>query len=119
MTERNRDEIIEEFKEKKLFVNADEIVKLVGNNIKLLRKLSQVKKSGYYKDKIFLENLKKTNDEEGWEISYSENEQIIVTEVNIETVLRVLNNDRLTSKINQENFDVDVKHKFIEQNVVL
>jgi len=29
----------------------------------------------------------------------------------IETVLRVLNNDRLTSKINAENFDVDVKHK--------
>jgi len=30
-----------------------------------------------------------------------------------EPVLRALNNHRLTSKSNAENFDVDVKHKIV------
>ena len=109
--ENNRDEIVEEFKVLKLFDNAADVSSFVGNNIKRLRRLSQIKKSGYYKDPKFLENLKKVNDEENWGIKYSETGQLLVTEDDIETVLRVLNNDRLTSKINAENFDVDVKHK--------
>ena len=109
--EKNRDEIVEEFKALKLFDNAADVSTFVGNNIKRLRRLSQIKKSGYYKDPKFLENLKKVNDEENWGIKYSETGQLLVTEDDIETVLRVLNNDRLTSKINAENFDVDVKHK--------
>jgi hypothetical protein len=110
--ERNRDEIVEEFKATNLFVDADEISNLVGNNIKRLRKLSQVKKAGYYNEQDFLQNLKKVNEEENWGIQYSEEGKLVVTEDDIDTVLKVLNNDRLTSKINQENFDVDVKHKF-------
>ena len=110
--ERNRDEIVEEFKETKLFVDADEISRLVGNNLKRLRKLSQVKKSGYYKEQNFLQNLKKVNEDENWGIKYSEDGKLIVTEEDIETVLTVLNNSRLKSPINQESFDVDVKHKF-------
>jgi len=110
--ERNRDEIVEEFKETKLFVNADEISNLVGNNIKRLRKLSQVKKAQYYKEQNFLKSLKQVNEEENWGLQYSDEGKLIVTEDDIDTVLKVLNNDRLTSKINQENFDVDVKHKY-------
>ena len=110
--ERNRDEIVEEFKETELFVDANEISRLVGNNLKRLRKLSQVKKSGYYKEQSFLQNLKKVNEDENWGIKYSEDGKLIVTEEDIETVLTVLNNSRLKSPINQESFDVDVKHKF-------
>ncbi|GAO35007.1 hypothetical protein SCT_0387 [Sulfuricella sp. T08] len=109
--ERNRDEIVEELHALDLFDNASEISTLVGNNIRRLRRLSQVKKAGYYKDANFLANLKKVNDEENWGIKYSADGKLLVTEEDIETVLRVLNNDRLTSKINSENFDVDVKHK--------
>jgi len=109
--EKNRDEIVNEFKNIQIFVDADEITKLVGNNMKRLRKLSQIKKSGYYKEVDFLENLKRVNKDESWGIQYSNNDKIIVTENNIDTVLKVLNNDRLTSKINNENFDVDVKRK--------
>ena len=107
----NRDVIVEEFKKTKLFVNADDISRLVGDNMKRLRKLSQIKKSGYYLDQGFLANLKKVSKSEGWEISYAADGRLEVTEDDIEIVLRVLNNDRLTSKINAENFDVDVKHK--------
>jgi hypothetical protein len=110
--ERNRDEIVEEFKEENLFVDANEISKLVGDNIKRLRKLSQVKKSGYYKEQQFLKNLNEVNQKEDWGLQYSEEGKLIVTENDIDIILKVLNNDRLTSKINQENFDVDVKHKF-------
>lgn len=109
--ERNRDEIVEEFKETNLFVDADEISNLVGNNIKRLRKLSQVKKSGYYKEQHFLQSLKQVNETENWGIQYSEDGKLIVTEDDIETILTILNNSRLKSPINQESFDVDVKHK--------
>lgn len=109
--EKNRDEIVQDFKNLKIFADADEISRLVGNNVKRLRKLSQVKKAGYYREKDFLKNLKKINEQENWGIQYSEDGKLIVTENDIDIVLKVLNNDRLTSKINQENFDVDVKHK--------
>lgn len=110
--ERNRDEIVEEFKQIKLFVDANKISNLVGNNIRRLRKLSQVKKSGYYKKQDFLQSLKQVNKDENWGIQYSDDGKLIVTEENIETVLTILNNSRLKSPINQESFDVDVKHKF-------
>ncbi|RJP89639.1 MAG: DUF4868 domain-containing protein [Desulfobacteraceae bacterium] len=109
--ERNRDEIVKEFSALGLFEDASAISELVGNNLRRLRRLSQVKKSAYYKDPLFLERLKKVNEEDGWGIKYSPDGKLLVTEDDIETVLRVLNNDRLTSKINAENFDVDVKHK--------
>jgi len=109
--ENNRDLIVEEFKETELFVDADEIKVLVGDNLKRLRKLSQVKKSGYYKDTGFLTKLRQVSKDEGWEIKYSTDGKLIVDEDDIDTVLRVLNNDRLKSMINDENFDVDVKHK--------
>ena len=109
--ERNRDEIVKEFSNLGLFEDADVVSKLVGNNLRLLRRLSQIKKAGYYQDKNFLQSLKVVNEEDGWGIQYSPSGGIMVNEESIETVLRVLNNDRLTSKINNENFDVDVKHK--------
>jgi hypothetical protein len=109
---KNRDEIVKEFKQTNLFVDADEISNLVGNNIKRLRKLSQVKKAGYYKKQHFLQSLKQVNEDENWGIQYSDDGKLIVTEEDIETVLTVLNNSRLKSPINQESFDVDVKHKF-------
>ncbi|MEA5112922.1 MAG: DUF4868 domain-containing protein [Geobacteraceae bacterium] len=109
--ERNRDEIVKEFSSLGLFENATAISDLVGNNLRHLRRLSQVKKAGYYKDPNFLANLRKVSEEDGWGIQYSHEGKLLVTEDDIETVLRVLNNDRLTSKINAENFDVDVKHK--------
>ncbi|MCW3787227.1 Kiwa anti-phage protein KwaB-like domain-containing protein [Plebeiibacterium sediminum] len=110
--EKNRDIIVEEFKEAKLFVNADEIKKFVGDSIPRLRKLSQVKNAGYYKDNSFLTSLKQVALEENWDIEYDNEGKMTVTEDNIDSILSVLNNGRLTSKVTKEIFDVDVKHKF-------
>ncbi len=113
--ERNRDEIVKEFSKLGLFQDANTISKLVGNNLPRLRRLSQIKKAGYYQDANFLERLKDVNKADGWGIQYSQNGRLVVTEENIETILRVFNNDRLTSKINDESFDVDGKHKLGDQ----
>jgi hypothetical protein len=109
--ENNRDEIVKEFQSLGLFANADEITRLVGNNLTRLRKLSQVKNSGYYRDPGYLKNLWKVNKSENWGLNYDRGRRIVADENTIESILKYLNNDRLSSKINEEEFAVDVKHK--------
>nr|VFK37666.1 MAG: protein of unknown function (DUF4868) [Candidatus Kentron sp. TC] len=116
--EKNRDEIMGEFSELGLFDNASAISELVGNHLPRLRKLSQVKKAGYYKKPDFLESLKKVNEEDGWGIQYSQDGKILITENDIDTILLLLNNGRLMSQINHEVFDVDAKRKFSSENQV-
>ena len=108
--ERNRDEIVEDFKKHKIFDDAENVGRLVGDNLRRLRKLSQVKKSGYFKDSNFIQRLINVSEEDGWGLEFTDEGKLKVDEDNIDLVLRVLNNDRLTSKINEEDFDVDVKH---------
>lgn len=108
---RNRDEVVNEFKVLKLFVNSEKLSELVGTNSNRLRKLSQVKKAGYYKNQEYLKNLRIVSKNKKWGIIYNENGEIDVTNENIDTVLKLLNNDRLNSPINDEEFDVDNKHK--------
>jgi Kiwa protein KwaB-like len=109
--ERNRDEIIEEFKTLGFIANVEQISGLIGNNVNRLRKLSQVKNSAYYRDAKYLTALKKVNETEDWGLEYDTHGRLVANEQTIEAILKYLNNDRLISKINQEEFAVDVKHK--------
>ncbi len=109
--ERNRDEIVKEFQSLGFFANAQEIAALIGNNVNRLRKLSQVKNSAYYRDPKYLTALRKVNKSEKWGLNYDGKGCIIADEATIENILKYLNNDRLSSKINKEEFAVDVKHK--------
>ncbi len=109
--ENNRDAIIEEFKKFKIIADADNLRVIIGNNMRRLRKLSQVKKAGYYSNNDYIKRLKMVSEQEHWGLEFDEKGKLTIDETNIDTVLRVLNNDRLSSKINDENFDVDVKHK--------
>ena len=111
--ERNRDAIIKEFEQLELFANAQDIAALIGNNVNRLRKLSQVKNSAYYRDPNYLKALKRINKSEHWGLNYDGNGRIIADKDTIEHILKYLNNDRLTSKINKEEFAVDVKHKLV------
>lgn len=108
---KNKETVITEFRDLKIFVDADKLSELVGSNIARLRKLSQIKKSGYYKDSTYLVKLKNIGIKKNWGIEYSNQNEIIVHEENLDTILRLLNNDRLSSLINEEDFDVDIKHK--------
>ena len=69
-----------------------------------------MKKSGYFKDSNFIHRLINVSKEDGWELEFTDEGKLKVDKDNIDLVLRVLNNDQLTSKINEEDFDVDVKH---------
>ena len=108
--EKNRDAILEEFVTLKVVVDVEVIRRVVGGNLHLLRKMSSIQKSGYYKDKIFLVELTKKNVEKGWNLEV-EHGVIVVDESNVEFVLKLLNNERVESQINQEVFDAPVKKK--------
>lgn len=109
--EHNRDEIILELHDMNIFADSDSLKNSIGNNIKRLRKLLQVKNAGYYRDENYMNNLKIISDTKKWGLQYDENDKLVVSEDNIDLVLRLLNNNRLASDINAECFDVEVKHK--------
>lgn len=108
--EDNRNVVLEDLKIAGFFSDIEPIRKIVGSNLHLLRKISAIQKSGYYKDKIFIESLIKINAVEKWGLIIKD-DKIVVTDENVELVLTLLNNSRLKSLINQEVFDVPVKKK--------
>ena len=102
--ENNRDAVLAEFKSLGIFSDVAVIGTVVGSNLNMLRKVSALQKSGYYKDVLFMKSLIKLNETEEWGLVV-ENNRIVVTEENVGLVLTLLNNNRLKSPINQEVFD--------------
>lgn len=76
-----------------------------------LRKISQLNKRAYFNDPTFISKLQLANNQEGWNLVFI-NGKLKITEDNIETVLSVLNNDRVKSLINDEKFDVEIKKPY-------
>lgn len=108
--EENRDVVLKEFTDLKIFSDIQAIRNTVGSNLHLLRKISAIQKSGYYKNESFLQELIKVNHSKNWGLVI-ENGCILVTEENVDLVLTLLNNSRLESPINHEMFDAAVKKK--------
>lgn len=110
--EKNRDEVLSAFAALNVFSDVELIRQGIGSNLHLLRKISAIQKSGYYKDESYLKNLLRLNHEKGWGLTV-ESGVIVVNEDNVDLVLKLLNNDRLESPINQEMFDASVKKKVV------
>lgn len=110
--EKNRDVILAEFVELKVFSDIEPIRKMVGSNLHLLRKMSSIQKNAYYKDKKFLKDLHARNIEKGWYLTIH-NGVIAIDETNVDFVLKLLNNERVESQINHEVFDAVVKKKVV------
>jgi hypothetical protein len=108
--EKNRDVVLDEFLELKVFNDVEPIRKIVGANLHLLRKISSIQKSGYYKNPQYLVDLIKVNQEKNWGLIVQDG-IIVVNEGNVDLVLKLLNNGRLESPINHEMFDAAVKKK--------
>lgn len=108
--EKNRDVVLQEFVDLKIFSDASLLKEHIGANLNYLRKVSSIQKSGYYKDAKFLEELIKVNEQKGWGLVI-ENGAIVINEASIDLVLTLLNNGRLESPINHEMFDAPVKKK--------
>ncbi len=108
--EKNRDALLSEFETLKFMTDVESMKKVVGSNLHLLRKLSAIQKSGYYKNPSFMASLLKINIQENWGLVI-EKGQIVVDESSVDLVLTLLNNSRLKSLINAEVFDAAVKKK--------
>ena len=108
--EKNRDVVLNEFAALNVFDDVEPLRKGIGGNLHLLRKISSIQKSGYYKNPQYLLDLIKVNKQKKWGLEVIKG-VITITEANVDLVLTLLNNGRLESPINQEMFDASVKKK--------
>lgn len=109
--EANRDSVINEIEALKRFTDIAPFRKVIGSSIRMLRKVSMIQKSAYYKDPDFMKKLIAQNKKEDWNLAITKDGRIEVTEDNVELILTLLDNARLRSPINQEVFDATVKTK--------
>lgn len=108
--EKNRDAVLQEFVDLKIFNDTSLLKTRIGSNLNYLRKISTIQKSGYYKDKNYLSALITVNAEKAWGLIV-ENGLIVINDETIDLILTLLNNGRLESPINHETFDAQVKVK--------
>lgn len=101
-------EAIKEFEEIGHFNNINLIKDYVGDNMHRLRKIASIVKVGYYKQPGYIKRMIEVSKEEGWMLKI-EGGKIIIEEDTIELLLKLLNNDRLRSPINNETFDASAK----------
>jgi len=108
--ENARDAVLAELGTLEMLSDVAVMNRMVGSNLNMLRKISAIKRSGYYRDPLFMKSLFKHNKIEKWGLTIKDN-RIVVTEENVGLILTLLNNSRLKSPINQEVFDATVKKK--------
>lgn len=101
-------EVIQNFNESGHFKNVDLIQKHVGDNMHHLRKMASILKAGYYQQAGYIQRMIDVSKVEGWELRV-EDGQVVVEEETIDLLLKLLNNDRLRSLINNETFDATAK----------
>ena len=101
-------EVIQDFVSTGSFVNTERITKYVGDNLHHLRKMASILKAGYYKQPNYIQKMIAVSKEEGWELKV-EDGKVVVEDETIELLLKLLNNDRLRSPINNELFDSAAK----------
>lgn len=90
------------------FKNVALIQKFVGDNLNHLRKMASIFKAGYYQKPNYIQRMIEVSKEEGWELKV-EDGQVVIEENTIDLLLKLLNNDRLRSPINNETFDAAAK----------
>lgn len=94
--------------------NPDELETFVGTNLTKMRGILKIETEGYYKNKLYIQQMFKTIQEkrERWGINLNEDgTKIVVTPNNLTSVVKVLTNSRLTSPINGEEFDAEGKQR--------
>ena len=101
-------EVIQDFVNTGNFENTERITKYVGENLHHLRKMASILKAGYYKQPEYIQKMIAISKEEGWALKVKDG-KVVVEEETIELLLKLLNNDRLRSPINNETFDAAAK----------
>jgi len=101
-------EVVSDFTSSGKFKNVERIAKYVGDNLHHLRKMASILKAGYYKQPDYIQKMIAVSKKEGWELKV-EDGKVVVEEETIDLLLKLLNNDRLRSPINNETFDAAAK----------
>jgi hypothetical protein len=101
-------ELLEEFSSMAFLSDVEPIRTFVGENQHHLRKLAAIKNAGYYSSPTYIERLMRVCRDEGWNLKI-EGGKIVVEEETMDLLLKLLNNDRLRSPINDEVFDSSAK----------
>lgn len=101
-------ELLDAFKTMDFLSDVEPIRAYVGDNLRHLRKLAAIKNAGYYSQPDYMAKLVKVVKAEKWGLKI-EGGKIIVEEETMELLLKLLNNDRLRSPINDEVFDSSAK----------
>ena len=101
-------EVIQDFANTGNFENTERITKYVGENLHHLRKMASILKAGYYKQPEYIQKMIAISKEEGWALNVKDG-KVVVEDETIELLLKLLNNDRLRSPINNETFDAAAK----------
>src|ERR1051325_1641709 len=96
--ENNLQGLLSEFDDLGLVTDVEVIRAKVGNRLSLLRRISMIKNSGYYRLPDFMQKVQSLCTEKGWDIKF-DGKKIVVTETNVELLLKLLNNDRLESPL--------------------
>lgn len=99
---------LNEFESLGFFNDIGLIREYVGDNLHHLRKLASIRKAGYYKQPNYMDRLIDVSAAEGWNLKITEGKIIVELET-IDLLLKLLNNDRLRSPINNELFDSSAK----------
>lgn len=101
-------QVIQDFVDSGKFENTERITKYVGENLHHLRKMASILKAGYYKQTDYIQKMIVVSKKEGWKLTVK-NGKVVVEDETIELLLKLLNNDRLRSPINNEVFDAAAK----------
>lgn len=101
-------ELLNEFESLGFLSDVAAIRKHVGDNLHHLRKLASIRKAGYYKQPNYLNRLIQVSAAEGWGLKIADGKVVVELET-IDLLLKLLNNDRLRSPINDELFDSAAK----------
>lgn len=107
---RKAEEFYQEVEKMNLFTDLQTLKLQISDNSRLLRRVSQIFNTGYYRDPAFLQKLKEISEKREWGIKFEGN-KIIITSENVEVVLTLLSNRRLLSEITGETFDVEHARK--------
>jgi Domain of unknown function (DUF4868) len=102
------EELLDAFKSMDFLSDVEPIRSYVGDNLRHLRKLAAIKSAGYYSKPDYMAKLVEVVKTEKWNLKI-EGGKIVVEEETMELLLKLLNNDRLRSPINDEVFDSSAK----------
>lgn len=102
------EDLLADFTKLDFLSEVEPIRKFVGENFHHLRKLAAIKNAGYYNQPDYMVKLIEVVEIEKWALKI-ENGKILVEEETMELLLKLLNNDRLRSPINDEVFDSSAK----------